>query len=349
MQIPTGIHAPVTSEMNPRRSREASPVRQITTQVERVRGYRRPAPAMPPETRREIILAARAVGNADAPALNVAQASFGSPAQQEIIIGGDDRQPIADPTDTPWRRICALRITSKSGLTYVGTGWFIGPNALATAGHCVYLHDDGGWPASIRVVPALNGTLESFGHDVGTTFRSTSGWVNDRDTGADYGVIQLDGSALGDRVGWFSFGAYLDPDLETSDANIAGYPYDRDLATRQYFHARRITALSPTRLFYDIDTYGGQSGSPIWLNLGDERIAVGVHTTGSKTSNSGTRITADVFANLKNWKEDAFAAIHEPATMADIVRGTADTVAASSKKRGRIYEQEAPKPPILNA
>jgi V8-like Glu-specific endopeptidase len=66
----------------------------------------------------------------------------------EVIIGNDDRVRIERTTDVPWRRYCALRITFPKGV-FRGTGFLIGPRAVATAGHCVYMHDQGGWARSV--------------------------------------------------------------------------------------------------------------------------------------------------------------------------------------------------------
>src|SRR5882672_823815 len=85
----------------------------------------------------------------DHPAVSASLASFGTRAHPEIVIGDDDRRAVPEPTQSPWRHICALRIVSASGKEYVGTGWFAGPYTILTAGHCVYLHDDGGWAESI--------------------------------------------------------------------------------------------------------------------------------------------------------------------------------------------------------
>jgi glutamyl endopeptidase len=63
-----------------------------------------------------------------------------------------------------------------------------------------------------------------------------------------------------------------------------------------------MAGVTDTRLIYDIDTFGGQSGSPIWQQTAEAGlIAVGIHTTGGVSSNSGTRITADVLGNLVKW------------------------------------------------
>jgi len=78
-------------------------------------------------------------------------------------IGVDQRLPITNTMDIPWRRYCALRITFPSGASYRGTGFFIGPRAVATAGHCVYLRNQGGWARKIEVIPGNNGSKRPFG------------------------------------------------------------------------------------------------------------------------------------------------------------------------------------------
>jgi len=294
----------------------APPAPRVRSRVEPVANYTR---RIVPTRVRPGLLAEVGGAAPGAPAVSASVASFGTAALLEVVIDDDDRTVVPDPLELPWRHICALRIVSQSGKEYVGTGWFIGPKTLMTAGHCVYLHDDGGWPRSIKVVPALNGSVEPYGEGVATRFQATEGWTKKQDTNYDYGAILLD-QPLGRDAGWFSFAVLDDGDLEKNDANIAGYPYDLDHATRQYFHARRISSLSPQKLFYDIDTFGGQSGSPIWFNLDNgQRVAVGVHTTGSSTSNSGTRIIQEIYTNMKSWagagesETTAIATVNMPA------------------------------------
>jgi len=244
------------------------------------------------------------------PLLDVAAASFGhtaaniDPRVLEVVVGVDDRVRVtkARMAMNPWRQICALRIVSQTDRTFVGTGWYIAPGVLATAGHCVFLQDEGGWPKSIRVIPAKHGTDEPFRTLTSTRFGSVDGWVERRQRDFDYGVIFLDESSTGTAVGNFAVDVLHIPDLRGTDAQISGYPADRDAAAFQYFHARPMIEVTNTRLVYDIDTFGGQSGSPIWQDTAERGIvAVGIHTTGGVTSNSGTRISGDVMENLVNW------------------------------------------------
>jgi V8-like Glu-specific endopeptidase len=233
---------------------------------------------------------------------DAALGSFGSPIVREVVLGADDRVKVSGDSMSrnPFRQICALRIRASTGAMFVGTGWFIGPNAIATAGHCVFLHREGGWPSSIDVIPAKFGTEEPFGQVRATKFRSVDGWIEDKGMAFDYGLILLEGSDLGERLGWFEVAAESTQELDESVANISGYPADRDQAAFQYFHARPLSGVTEELLEYDVDTYGGQSGSPVWVER-DQITVVGIHTNGASSGNSGTRITEPVIDNFLTW------------------------------------------------
>jgi V8-like Glu-specific endopeptidase len=161
---------------------------------------------------------------------------------------------------------------------------------------------------SAEVIPALAGDTRPFGSARGRRFRAVDGWIKEKSPEYDYGVILLE-QPLGPALSVFPVAALTDAQLDGLTANIAGYPSDRDLASRMYFHARTIAAVGARLVQYDIDTYRGQSGSPVWVVLPDgRRIAVAVHTNGRYPSlefNSGTRITADVLGNLQQWMAEA--------------------------------------------
>lgn len=237
---------------------------------------------------------------------DVAVASFGDSGFLEAVIGQDDRVKVAKSflSGNPWRQICSLRIRSQSDQIYVGTAWFIGPKTLATAGHCVFLKNDGGWAKLIDVMPARFGNDKPFGKMTSTRFSAVDGWTKDSSRDFDYGVIHLDSATVGDKIGNFEVRSFLDPTFKDMLLKVSGYPADREQAQFQYFHERPVQQVTSTRLFYDIDTFGGQSGSPIWQDTVENGVvAVGIHTTGGITSNSGTRINDDVIDNLISWLE----------------------------------------------
>jgi V8-like Glu-specific endopeptidase len=220
--------------------------------------------------------------------------------QAETVCGADDRVRISPATNIPWRWICKLFITFPDNARFVGTGWFIGGRTVMTAGHCVYSKANGGWAKSIEVVPGMDSTSRPYGSQVGTSFRSVLGWINDTKPEYDYGAIILPNCDLGNRVGWFGFAALSNSSLNNLLVNTSGYPGDKPFGT-QWFNAGKVTNVTDRKIYYMIDTMGGQSGSPVWRYLNGERHAVGIHAYGG-CPNSATRITNEVFNNMMAWR-----------------------------------------------
>ncbi|MBI3216284.1 MAG: trypsin-like serine protease [Mycobacterium sp.] len=220
----------------------------------------------------------------------------------EVIIGTDERVRVGNTTVFPWRAICALRITAQNNRQFIGTGWLISPRTVITAGHCVFMHAEGGWAKSIQVIPGCNDGMQPYGVHVGNVLRSTTGWVNNKDRNFDYGAIILPPSSRpGDSTGYFGLAVRNDAFLMGAALNLSGYPGDKG-GRQQWFMAQRPKAVTDRVITYDIDSMGGQSGSPVWVLENGQRYGVGVHTNGSASGNSATRINTEVYNNLLNWK-----------------------------------------------
>lgn len=261
--------------------------------LEDVKGYTMP----------DLESAAEAFVKVDEKLPDIGEASFGPSA--EAVIGQDDRVQITTTSVYPWRVHASLRITANDGSQWIGTGWFCGPHTLITAGHCVFIRNSGvpnrdGWVRSITVIPGRNGAQQPFGSVVSTNFRTVVGWANSGNEEYDYGAIILS-TDLGSTTGWLGLGVYTDATLLASVANISGYPGDQPAGT-QWYHARKVTSVGPRKVYYDVDTFGGQSGSAVYRIADGHRYAIAVHAYGGSTTNSGTRITTGVFNNLVNWK-----------------------------------------------
>ena len=149
-------------------------------------------------------------------------------------------------------------------------------------------------------MPGRNGSSLPFGSVTSSNFRSVTGWTNNGDENFDYGAIIIP-TNLGNTVGWFGFGAYSDADLVASTGNISGYPGDKPTGT-QWYDSKKIASVNGTKVFYDIDTAGGQSGSAVYRIINGGRFAVAIHAYGGATTNSGTRINAQVSNNMVAWK-----------------------------------------------
>jgi glutamyl endopeptidase len=237
---------------------------------------------------------------------DIAEASFGTPPPlAETVHGPDNRVQIKTTSVYPWRIHASLLITAADNSQWIGTGWFIGPHTLMTAGHVVYIKNSGvpgrdGWVKRIQVMPGRNGSALPYGSVTSASFRSVTGWANSGDENYDYGAIIIP-SELGNTVGWFGFGVYGDADLKASVANISGYPGDKPSGT-QWYDARKVDSVGARKVYYDIDTFGGQSGSAVYRIINGGRYGVAIHAYGGATTNSGTRITTPVFSNMVAWK-----------------------------------------------
>jgi glutamyl endopeptidase len=264
--------------------------------VEAVEGYTAPPTGV----------AAEMLAAVDGGLRDIGEASFGEPPDRhmEAVIGVDDRVQMTATGTYPWRVHCSLRITAADGSQWIGTGWFCGPRTVITAGHCVFIKNSGvpgrdGWVQSVTVIPGRNVDQHPFGVAVSDDLRSVRGWAEDGNQEYDYGAILLS-TPLGDQTGWLGFGAFSDATLLASVGNLSGYPGDKPAGT-QWYHARTVTSVSPHKVYYDIDSFGGQSGSAVYRIADGGRYAVAVHAYGGASANSGTRITSDVFDNLQAW------------------------------------------------
>jgi glutamyl endopeptidase len=238
--------------------------------------------------------------------LDIGAASFGTPPQDvlETLHGPDNRVRIKDTAKFPWRVHASLLITAADGSAWIGTAWFIGAHTLATAAHCVYIKNSGvpgrdGWVKSILVMPGRDGKKLPFGSITGDRFYSVKGWADSGDENFDYGAIVLP-TDMGQQLGWFGIGVYADADLTATIGNITGYPGDQPEGT-QWYDTHQIASVTPSKIYYDIDTMGGQSGSAVYRIVDGKHVGIAVHAYGGATHNSGTRISTPVHANLTEW------------------------------------------------
>jgi V8-like Glu-specific endopeptidase len=223
----------------------------------------------------------------------------------ETVHQQDDRVEVQDTERYPWSATASLLITARDGSQWLGTAWFVSPRTLLTAGHCVYINSGvpgrNGWVLSIQVLPGRNRTVLPFGSATATRFWTVRGWAEEGREEYDYGAVVLP-TPLGTKVGSYGFAVLPDDDLANRALNVAGYPGDKPPGTLWY-ETRRTASLTASKVYYDIDTAGGQSGAPVFVVDGDRRIGVAVHAYGGATTNSGTRISRQVFENVSAWKE----------------------------------------------
>jgi V8-like Glu-specific endopeptidase len=223
--------------------------------------------------------------------------------------------------------VTSLEVAFDNGSTIsICTGAFIGPTVVLTAGHCLFDPNTAlGFATAVAVVPGKNGSAEPFGYEFADDILVPSGYIQTGTAALDLGVVILPNSQLSSQTGRFRYAGSNGSGLVGMTANLAGYP--GEAPTEQWFHAGPIADRSYTAandsgiLSYPMDTSGGQSGSPIWVFNGVDRVLVGVHTraaastacsTAGGANNCGTLITTAIAGQLESNGADTRSTLAGP-------------------------------------
>ncbi len=251
----------------------------------------------------------------------------------EIVGTTDSRVKINDTNATPFRYICQILFQKNNGKWFVGTGFFIGPRTILTAGHNIW--DDGtdeNVPYSkIFISPARNGDSKPFGTvnpvNVVTSYPGYSKAAFSSEN--DYAIIHV-ANNFSNTTGYFGKGIWAKDNLGSKilatgklplpvnqmKLNVCGYPTDKGAHFQYSSYNQAFSFISNGNvLTYLIDTFKGQSGGPVWVkrdaSLGG-RVVVGIHIAKGPAASSpvGTvdynkaifinnKILAFIKANLK--------------------------------------------------
>lgn len=218
----------------------------------------------------------------DGAGLPVYQGTALAPIQGRSIIGTDDRSEITATTAFPNRAI--VRILNSLGQC---SGSLVAADLVLTAGHCVH---KSGWATNYRVSPGQNGTSSPYGTCGVTQQWAGSTWTTVRDMRQDWGLLKLD-CTVGTTTGWFG-SSCRSSSIEGVEVTVRGYPGDK-LST-MWSSSGPIAKSDANRIYYDIDTFGGQSGSPVFTA---ENVIQGVHT---HSGNSGTRMSLELCDTIQS-------------------------------------------------
>lgn len=213
-------------------------------------------------------------------------------------VGERNDSKVTDTTRYPYRAV--VDIERSEGPC---TGFLISKDTVATAGHCVFdYYNNQGWADNVRVYPGRNGSQTPYGSCGVRRMWTTRGWKNYGNRDYDWGAMKLD-CTKGSTVGWFGF-RWTSYSLQYATSRISGYPWDKN--DTQWTSLDDVSYSWEQQLLYENDTYGGQSGSPVYnnYNANCSPCAIAIHASGRhgdipyNCCNRGTRITRAVFENL---------------------------------------------------
>ena len=215
------------------------------------------------------------------------------------VFHPDERERVTPTTSFPASAVAQIEMYQSGSRVGTCTGAFVGPDAVLTAGHCLYLQDSG-WADAIAVVPGKDGTTEPFGYQMASNAWVPQGWIDSHSAFWDWGVLRLGDSSMGNDVGWLEIGVLQSDSLNATNFHpvISGYPGDKDPGTQWIGTEPSFTNVTATHLYYRIDTYSGQSGAAIWR--GNDSVVVGIHMGYTSGTNIGTRIDQQLLNDIKS-------------------------------------------------
>lgn len=136
-------------------------------------------------------------------------------------------------------------------------------------------------------------------------------YPKEEDEQYDFGIVKLNEN-IGNKVGWASLAALDHDELESMEVNVTGYPLSKTPFSvafhipsyNMYTMSGPIKKISKHKIYYDIDTSGGQSGSGVWrMNSEGQIECIGVHTTGGSRleGNGAVRINQENLSIISEW------------------------------------------------
>lgn len=206
------------------------------------------------------------------------------------IIGSNDITVVDNPTATPYCSTVCLQITTNNGGTNYGSGFMIGPNALATAAHNLYSIKEKAYVKSVNVAPARSDNSKPFGSEnVSASSMSVSGSYLAGTSSEDWAIITLKNN-LGTKTGWLGL-HWQSSNYSSSQLVYAyGYPSQINGADARYRMCKSsgyIRSQTSKYLKGDWDLTGGFSGGPLVEYIsGAGYVAIGIHKDGSTIDGS---------------------------------------------------------------
>lgn len=213
------------------------------------------------------------------PAQNVAEANNATP---RVILPKNDRTQITDTTSGHYQSIAFADI----GGTSIASGVVIGKNTVLTNKHVV--NATNGRAQALKFSPGASGQDNyPFGTFTATDYTTLPG-------GEDLAVVHVGKNEAGQSIGDVVTPATLanTSTVKTGDnITVTGYPGDKPLATLWESKGNVLSA-SNSDISYDLSTYGGNSGSPIF---NEDKQLIGLHYGGVPDShNSGVLFNTTV-------------------------------------------------------
>ena len=231
--------------------------------------------------------------------------------KENQIYSQDRRDIVENPTIFPFSTIGVLTFVTSDGETKYGTATLIGSNLVLTCAHNVYDNENNKhYKNHIFHACPLNGTKRDTSKVLKIFFPNEFKGNNNNKDDEDYALLILD-KELGNKYGYMG----LAPDYildESSKYGLYGYPADKqDPRSFNLWGMKSskdgifIDPIKNTLSYNAFDTYGGQSGSSIWVQENDGKAFIfGIHTNGLPSINGGVYLNKAKYENIIKWIQE---------------------------------------------
>lgn len=211
--------------------------------------------------------------------------------QPRVIIGDDDRVQVTDTTVTPYQSITYILANG-----FIGTGTVVGKNTVITAGHMI--NAIGEEPSQdlkeVYLSPGRNDDVYPYGKFGIKAIHLMPEYQADPSAETDIAVLTINpneaGESIGDVVAQMPMKLSNDIAIGTP-LTTTGYPGDRVYGT-MWTNSGQVGRQTTDIVYYDMDTAGGQSGSPVYNQNGE---MVAVHTGSDGDLNYGTKLNDEKY------------------------------------------------------
>jgi V8-like Glu-specific endopeptidase/uncharacterized membrane protein len=213
-------------------------------------------------------------------------------AEEQTVIGVDNRVLIAQPQEAkPYSMIGQLRYNRNSQQTGHCTASLVGPNLILTNAHCVF------WVSNTKPAKMYEHYnfvfLPSYAPnkanlEISAQWLFTGTQDPTRFVSADYTLLVLSQN-IGNELGYFNMSNTHYNQINGKTISTAGY--SGDIKGGQYMSAHqncKITSvqgdLNNNNLAYlrhNCDSTVGASGSPLFMQNGNQYTIVGLHSRGA--------------------------------------------------------------------
>lgn len=219
--------------------------------------------------------------------------------RDENVIGTDSRKKVLASDNNLYG--CVTRLISHfPQADTLGSGIFIAPTWVLTAGHNVFSPKYGGYCDDLEIWNEVVGSHDSVVLDIKVAFIPKL-FILNGSKDYDLALIKVVAETPINQP-FCSLASIEISELAEGKktCEIVGFPADKggDSLWSGKGEINKATALR--RIFYNVDTEGGQSGAPIF-NL--EEISpkiIGIHVQGGFTRNTGVLLDMEVVSSINS-------------------------------------------------